>query len=53
MKYDPRSVSAELEFVEVTDSKLRSYWPDGITRIVYTLQPGLTGKNQIVLSKVE
>lgn len=51
MKYDPKNVSVELEFVEVTDSTLKRYWPKGITRIVFTLQPGLTGKNQIVLTK--
>jgi hypothetical protein len=50
MKYNAKIVSPKIEFNEVTDSGLKRYWPDGITRIVFTLiNPGLAGKNEIVI----
>lgn len=52
MKYDSKTVSSGIEFNEVTDRALKRYWPDGITRIVFTLNnPGLKGKNKIEIVK--
>ncbi len=52
MNYDPESVSVLIDFKEVTDSTLKRYWPEGITRIVFTLlKPGLKGNNQIEITK--
>ena len=48
MKYDPKSLTPEIEYNEINDSKLKYYWPKGVTRIVFTLNdPGIKGKNQI------
>ncbi len=53
MKYNPKSVSPVLEFHEVKDIQLKKYWPDGITRIVFTMtDPGVKGKNQIEITAV-
>ena len=52
MKYDPGKVTPEMEFYEVNDRLLRRYWPDGITRIVFTLKnQGTRGQNQIILTE--
>ncbi len=52
LKYNQKSVSPKIEFVGVTDNGLKRYWPDGITRIVFTVNnPGTKGKNQFVISK--
>lgn len=51
MTYNSKLVSPELEFNEVTDSKLKTYWPEGITRIVFTLiNPGVKGRNELVIT---
>ncbi len=51
MKYNTKNVTPSTEFIEVADDKLKGYWPNGVTRIVFTLNnPGAEGKNQIVLS---
>ena len=48
MKYNPKSLTAEIEYNEINDSKLKYYWPKGVTRIVFNLKdPGVKGKNQI------
>ena len=50
MKFDNRKVTPAIEFIKVTDNGLRRYWPDGITRIVFTLMnPATKGKNEIVI----
>jgi hypothetical protein len=52
MKYNPRSVSPAIEFIQVTDTQLKRYWKDGITRIIFTLDNhGLKGKNQIEITE--
>ncbi|MCD6355506.1 MAG: heparinase II/III family protein, partial [Prolixibacteraceae bacterium] len=54
MKYNARALSLKIELKEVTDSKLNTYWPDGITRIVLTMKkPTLKGKNQVVISEAK
>ncbi len=52
MKFDSRKVTPEIEFNEVTDTGLLRYWPDGITRIVFTVNnPKTKGKNEIVITE--
>ncbi len=52
MKYNPKTVSPGIEFIQVTDAQLKRYWKDGITRIVFTvINPGVHGKNQIEIRK--
>ncbi len=51
MKYNSKALVPKIEFNEVTDDGLKRYWPNGITRIVFTLNnPGISGKNEIVIS---
>ena len=48
MKYNPKDVTPEIEYNEINDSKLKYYWPKGVTRIVFNIKnPGIKGKNQI------
>lgn len=52
LKYNPKVVSPKIEFNQVEDDKLKKYWPNGITRIVFELKsPGITGKNEFVITK--
>ena len=54
MKYNPKNLTPEIEYNEIIDSKLKYYWPKGVTRIVFTLNdPGLKGKNQVEILKVK
>jgi len=54
MKYNVKNVAPKIEFNEVTDTGLRRYWPDGITRIVLEFKnPGTTGKNDVVITPVK
>ena len=54
MKYNSKSVSPVIDFNEVADTKLNRYWPDGITRIVFTVKnPGVKGENQIEITEVK
>ncbi len=50
--YNTKAIDPEIEFVEVTDQGLKRYWPNGVTRIVFTLkEPGMTGENSIAIVK--
>jgi hypothetical protein len=50
MKYNTKLVSPKIEFIEVTDTGLKRYWPDGITRIVFEIKnPKLKGKNVVTI----
>ena len=52
LQYNDKVVKPKIEFIEVTDSGLRRYWPDGVTRIVFDIMtPGLKGKNQLVITE--
>lgn len=54
LKYDSKIVTPKIEFIEVTDSKLKIYWPDGVTRIVFELKnPKIKGKNELKITKVK
>jgi len=52
MKYNSNAVTPKIEFNEVTDDKLKTYWPGGITRIVFEIEnQKLSGKNQISIEQ--
>jgi hypothetical protein len=54
MEYNAQSVSPVIEFNEVTDRKLKRYWPDGITRIVFTvINPSIKGENTIEITELK
>jgi hypothetical protein len=45
MQYNPMQVEPSMEFIPIVDKKLKSYWPDGLTRIVFHVKnPDLKGK---------
>lgn len=51
LQYDNKKLEPNIEFTEVKDEKLRSYWPDGVTRIVFTFKDlKMKGKSQIEIS---
>ncbi len=53
LDYNSKKVSPRIEFIEVTDERLKSYWPEGVTRIVFEISnPKLTGKSELVLRDV-
>jgi hypothetical protein len=33
MSYNPKIVTPKIEFIEITDSMLKHYWPEGVTRV--------------------
>jgi hypothetical protein len=44
MSYNPKTVTPQIEKIEVTDRSLSRYWPDGVTRIKLVFKkPGLKG----------
>lgn len=50
LKYDSKSLTPGIEFNEVTDSGLKRYWSNGVTRIVFTFKnPAKKGKNEIII----
>ncbi|MCC5931659.1 MAG: heparinase II/III family protein [Cyclobacteriaceae bacterium] len=54
MHFNPALLKTEIEYYEVTDNGLIRYWPDGITRIVFTAtKPQLKGKNVFVIKPVQ
>jgi hypothetical protein len=51
MRYNPKAVTPKIEFIEVTDRALKSYWPDGITRVrLEFINPGLKGGQTVTFS---
>ena len=54
MRYDSKVVKPKIEFIEVTDAKLKQYWPKGVSRVVLEfIQPGLKGTHEIVFTAVK
>ncbi|MCG8311021.1 MAG: heparinase II/III-family protein [Cytophagales bacterium] len=52
MKYNSKMLTPEIEFNEVTDAKLSGYWPEGVTRIIFSINnSGLTGRNQLIVTE--
>jgi len=53
MSYDPKKISPEVEFIEVTDSGLKRYWPEGVTRVVLRfINTKTTGSQSVTFSKM-
>ena len=51
MSYDPRVVKPRVEFIEITDKKLKQYWPEGVSRVVLEfVQQALRGKHEVVFT---
>jgi hypothetical protein len=51
MRYNPKVVTAKIEFKEVTDRSLRRYWPNGVTRVLLEFNhPGLKGGQEVVFT---
>lgn len=54
MSFNPKVVTPEIEFIEVTDRSLKRYWPDGVTRIKLKFNtPGLKGGQEVVFTPVK
>ena len=52
MTYNPKIVTPEIEFIEVTDRSLKRYWPEGVTRIKLRFtRPGLKGTQSVTFTK--
>ncbi|NCB24601.1 MAG: hypothetical protein EOM62_03865, partial [Bacteroidia bacterium] len=50
LTYNSKTTKPTIESIEVTDTGLKRYWPNGVTRIVFNLKnPGLKGENQITI----
>ncbi len=53
LKYNPQKVSPNIEFIEVTDGRLKNYWPEGVTRIVFKfINPKVKGENELIISEI-
>ncbi|MEL7588566.1 MAG: heparinase II/III family protein [Prolixibacteraceae bacterium] len=53
MSYNPKVVSPETEFIEVTDRSLKRYWPEGVTRVKLVFsKPALKGQNTVTFTKI-
>lgn len=51
LHYDKTLLEPKLEFIEVTDEKLKQYWPDGVSRLVFKLKSKkLSGKTTIKIT---
>jgi hypothetical protein len=54
MNYNPKLVIPKIEFIEVTDKTLKSYWPNGVTRVrMEFINPGLTGGQTLTITPSE
>jgi hypothetical protein len=52
MSYNPKVVTPEIEFIEITDRSLKRYWPDGVTSIrLKLLNPGMKGGQTVTFIK--
>jgi hypothetical protein len=51
MKYNPKTVKPEIEHIAVTDTTLKRYWPDGVTRVrLEFIDPGLKGGQTVTFT---
>ncbi len=54
LKYDSKALSPKIELKEVTDSGLKRYWPNGVTRILFEIKKSKTkGKNELRITEVK
>ena len=52
MSYNPDIVKPEIEFIEVTDSGLKRYWPNGVSRVILKfVKPSLKGNHSVTFTK--
>ena len=50
LTYNAKTTDPAIELIPVTDNGLKRYWPNGVTRIVFTQKnPSLKGENQITI----
>lgn len=53
MSYNPKVVTAKIEFIEITDRSLKRYWPDGVTRVrLDFINLALKGGNTVTFTKI-
>ena len=54
MTYNPKIVTARIEFIPVNDRSLKRYWPDGVYRVLLVFKnPGLKGGQEVVFTPVK
>jgi len=54
LKYDSKALSPKIEYKEVTDSGLKRYWPNGVTRILFEIKkPKTKGKNRLIITEIK
>jgi len=54
MSYNPKILKPKIEFIEITDLRLKKYWPNGITRVVLEyIKPGLKGSSVVIFTKAK
>ena len=50
MRYSDKVVKPRIEYIEVTDKKLKTYWPNGVTRVIMEfINPKPKGYNQMII----
>jgi hypothetical protein len=53
MKYNTKVAKPNIEFINVSDRTLKSYWPNGVTRIrLEFIKPGLKGGQTVTFTPV-
>ena len=51
MSYNPKVVTAKIEYIEVKDRSLMKYWPNGVTRVILQFnKPALKGGQEVVFA---
>jgi hypothetical protein len=51
MLYNSKIVSPKIEFIEITDNGLKSYWPNSVTRVVLAFKnEGLKGRQEVTFT---
>jgi hypothetical protein len=54
MSYNPKVVTPEIEFIEVTDRSLKRYWPNGVTRVrLEFVKPALKGGQSVTFTNID
>ena len=54
MTYNSKIMKPKVEYYEVKDSKLKGYWPKGVTRVVLEyIKPALSANSVITFTAVK
>ena len=54
MTYNPIDISPEIQYIKITDSTLKNYWPKGVTRIVLKyMKAGINGGQNLTFTPVQ